>query len=133
MLTSRRLVTAVALGAASITGGLALALAVLALRSPATPIVGDWLVVDAAGGLLVAVIGVVGLASVLASPAYLAGADGSLVSADRRKQTYFAVLFAFWAILLRVPLIGNLGAAWLLVQATTAASALLVGFSGKPR
>jgi hydrogenase-4 component F len=32
-----------------------------------------------------------------------------------------------------VPLAGNLGAAWLLVEATTASSALLVGFSGKPR
>ena len=32
--------------------------------------VGDWVVVDAAGGLLVGVIGVVGLASALASPAY---------------------------------------------------------------
>ena len=32
-----------------------------------------------------------------------------------------------------MPLAGNLGAAWLLVEATTAASALLVGFSGKPR
>ena len=42
-------------------------------------------------------------------------------------RTYYAVLFAFWAVLLAVPLAGNLGAAWLLVEATTAASALLVG------
>ena len=32
-----------------------------------------------------------------------------------------------------IPLVGNLGGAWLLVEATTAASALLVGFGGKPR
>ena len=32
-----------------------------------------------------------------------------------------------------MPLAGNLGAAWLLVEATTAASALLVGFSGRAR
>jgi hydrogenase-4 component F len=43
------------------------------------------------------------------------------------------VLYAFWVILLAVPLAGNLGVAWLLVEATTAASALLVGFTGKPR
>ena len=48
-------------------------------------------------------------------------------------RTYYVVLFAFWALLLAVPLAGNLGVAWLLVEATTAASALLVGFSGKPR
>src|SRR5205085_5477266 len=36
------------------------------------------------------------------------------------------------AILGAVPLVGNLGGAWLLVEATTAASALLVGFGGRP-
>src|SRR5437016_10027409 len=87
-----------------------------------------WLVVDAPGGLLLAVIAVVGLASAFASRAYLAG-----VPAPRREKTYFATLYAFWAILLAVPLVGNLGGAWLLVEATTAASALLVGFGGKPR
>ncbi len=86
-----------------------------------------------AGGLLVGVIGLVGLASVLVSPAYL---DASARLARRRPSAdalYYAALLAFWAILLAVPLAGNLGAAWLLVEATTAASALLVGFSGKPR
>ena len=42
-------------------------------------------------------------------------------------------MFVFWSILAAVPLVGNLGGAWLLVEATTAASALLVGFGGKPR
>ena len=43
----------------------------LALGSPSEPLIGDWLVLDAAGGLLLGVIGLVGLASVLVSPAYL--------------------------------------------------------------
>lgn len=133
VLAPRRLVTTFAIVGAALTAGLAVALAVLAFRSSADPIFGKWLVVDVAGGLLVGVIGVIGLASVLVSPAYLASADASLVAAERRDKAYFAVLFAFWAILLGVPLAGNLGAAWLLVEATTAASALLVGFSGKPR
>jgi len=34
-------------------------------------------------------------------------------------------------VLVAVPLAGNLGIAWLLIEATTAASALLVGFSGR--
>ena len=42
-------------------------------------------------------------------------------------------MFAFWTVLLAVPLAGNLGAAWLAIEATTAASALLVGFSGRAR
>jgi hydrogenase-4 component F len=47
-------------------------------------------------------------------------------------RLYYELLFAFWAILAAIPLVGNLGGAWLLVEATTAASALLVGFSGRP-
>jgi hydrogenase-4 component F len=132
-LAPRRLVTPLALAAAVPTAVPALALSVSILRAPDDPSVGDWLVVDAAGGLLVAVVAVVGLASVVASPAYLASSGASLVSAARREKTYFGALYAFWAVLLAVPLAGNLGAAWLLVEATTAASALLVGFSGKPR
>jgi hydrogenase-4 component F len=55
------------------------------------------------------------------------------VRPERRRRTFYALIFGFWAILAAVPLVGNLGGAWLLVEATTAASALLVGFGGKPR
>ena len=129
----RRAVRAVALACALPVGGFALALAAVALQAPESPTVRDWLVVDAAGGLLVGVIGLVGLASALLSPAYLDGVRGSLFSEPRRERAYFVVLYLFWAALLGVPLAGNLGAAWLLVEATTAISAMLVGFSGKPR
>jgi hydrogenase-4 component F len=133
VLAPRRAVTTLAVAGGFVTAGLALALSVLAFGSLSDPVVGKWIVVDAAGGLLVCVVGVVGLATVVVSPAYLAGADGSLGSVHRRSRTYFAVLYAFWAVLLAVPLAGNLGGAWLLIEATTAASALLVGFSGKAR
>jgi hydrogenase-4 component F len=127
------LVSVLARVAAVATSALAFVLTVLALHAPGDPVIGDRLVVDVAGGLLVGVIGLVGLASVLVSPAYLDGTSDSLVSPERRQRIYYAVLYAFWGILLAVPLAGNLGAAWLLVEATTAASALLVGFSGKAR
>ena len=109
------------------------ALAVVALARPAHPFVGRYVVVDAAGGLLVGVVGLVGLASALVSPTYLATAPTALVRTTRRPRVYYGLLFAFWALLAAVPLAGNLGGAWLLVEATTAASALLVGFSGRPR
>jgi hydrogenase-4 component F len=130
----RRAVTAMAMVGAFVAATAALMLSAIALASPAKPLVEKWLVVDAAAGLLVGVIGVVGLASVLVSPAYLATpATTGLVRPERRPRVYYALLFTFWAILAAVPLIGNLGGAWLLVEATTAASALLVGFGGKPR
>jgi hydrogenase-4 component F len=133
LLAPRRLVTMLARVAALPVVALAVTLAVEALRSPGDPVVGDWLVVDVAGALLVGVIGVVGLASVLVSQSYLDQAPTALVSPERRARIYYAVLYGFWAILLAVPLAGNLGEAWLLVEATTAASALLVGFSGSGR
>jgi hydrogenase-4 component F len=129
----RRFVRRVALAGALPTGAIAIALAVLAVRNLAKPSVGTWLVVDPAGGLLVAVIGVVGLASLLVAPAYLDASHGSVVREERRERAFFAAFYAFWVVLLAVPLAGNIGAAWLLVEATTAASALLVGFSGKGR
>ena len=133
LIAPRRVVTPIALVGAFVTAVPAIVLSILAFRSLNDPVVGRWIVVDAAGALLIAVVAVVGLATVLASPAYLAGAHSSLGPLRRRSQTYFAVLYAFWAVLLAVTLAGNLGLAWLLIEATTAASALLVGFSGKAR
>jgi len=130
-LAPARAALAAARGAAALTAAAAAALAALALAGRSSR--GDWLVVDEPAGLLVAVIAGVGLASVLASPPYLATLGSSLVAGRRRARAYLALLFAFWAVLLAVPLAGNLGAAWLLVEATTAVSAVLVGFSGKPR
>jgi hydrogenase-4 component F len=127
----RRAVTGVACAGGVVTAGSALALSVVALARPGRPFVDRFVVVDAAAGVFVAVIAVVGIASVLASPAYLAGGAGSLVAPQRRARTYFVVLFLFWGTLLAVPLAANLGGAWLLVEATTASSAVLVGFSGR--
>ena len=133
LLAPTGLVTGLARFASVPVAALAFALTLLALRASGKPVIGDWLVIDVAGGLLVGVIGLVGLASVLVSPAYLDASSDSLVSPERRQRMYYASLYLFWAILLAVPLVGNLGAAWLLVEATTAASALLVGFSGHAR
>ena len=120
-------VTAIAAAAVSTT------LATIALADPAAPYLGRWIVVDAAGGLLIGVIGIVGLASTLVSSQVLGHGHGSLFQAHHAERVYWVTLFAFWTVLLAVPLAGNLGAAWLAVEATTAASALLVGFSGRAR
>jgi hydrogenase-4 component F len=112
---------------------LALITSAWALAASDHPVLGKWLCVDAAGGVLVGVIGLVGAASLAVSPAYLGTAHTSLFGAERRRSNYYTALLVFWAALLAVPLAANLGAAWLLVEASTAASALLVAFSGKPR
>jgi hydrogenase-4 component F len=92
---------------------------------------GQWYLLDGASGLLLAVVAVVGLCSVATSPVYLRTSGRSWTSAARSRSLYYAALFLFWAALLAVPIVGNLAAAWLIIEATTAASALLVAFSGR--
>ncbi len=128
-----RAVRALAIAAAVPTTALSVALSVVTLTDPFTRSLGKWVIVDPAAGVLVLVISLVALPALLLSTGYLDGAHTSLVREGRRDRTYFATLYAFWAALLAVPLAGNLGLAWLLLEATTAASALLVGFSGKGR
>ena len=132
-LAPRRAVQGIALAGGFVSAAAAGALSAVALVSPQHPHVGPWLVIDAAAGLLVGVVGFVGLASVLVSPSYLATVSESLVRPAWRARVYYALLFVFWTVLVAVPLVGNLGGAWLLVEGTTAASALLVGFNGRPR
>ena len=127
----RRATSPIAVIGAPVVGALAVALAVTGLRD--SPSLGDGIALDAGGGLILGVIAVVGVASVLVSPAYLGTVKSSLIRPERRARAYFALLYAFWAVLLAIPLAGNLGVAWLLVEASTAPSALLVGFSGRPR
>ena len=86
-LTPQRLVTRAAVAGACGTAALALALAALALADPGETFADKQIAVDAAGGLLLAVIAVVGLASVLVSPAYLATVRTSLFSVARRQRT----------------------------------------------
>ncbi len=127
----RRAIPPIGLTAAGVSGLLAIAFAAGAIATADDPISTDWLVVDATAGLFVGVIGVIGIASALTSPSYLGTAHTELVRQERSARLYYGTLLTFWAVLVAVPLSGNLGIAWLLIEATTAASALLVGFSGR--
>ena len=138
-------VAAVVLGCRSATwadrigrwGGLAAAmpaalLVALALaRADEAPSTGSWWLVDAPGAVFLATIAFVGASSAAISPAYLRGNPSSRAGAVGSRRVYWVAFHLFWAALLAVPLTGNLGLAWILVEATTAASALLVAYSGK--
>jgi hydrogenase-4 component F len=133
VLLPQRALARVAVVTAIVTAAISITLATIALADPGTRQLGRWIVVDAAGGLLVGVIGIIGVASTIVSPQVLGHRRGSLFQPHRAERVYWVTLFAFWTVLLAVPLAGNLGAAWLAIEATTAASALLVGFSGRSR
>ncbi len=92
---------------------------------------GSWFLLDRAGASFLVVIAVVGWCSAIVSPAYLAGAGKSLFTARRARAWYYTAFYLFWAALLALVLVDNLGVAWLLIEATTGASALLVAYSGR--
>jgi hydrogenase-4 component F len=108
---------------------LALSAAVLA-RGGSAPLRGNLYLLDGASGVFLALIATIGLCSALMSRAYLRTAGRGWSSAARSRHWYYAALYAFWGALLAVPIAGNLAVAWLLVEATTAASALLIAFTG---
>jgi hydrogenase-4 component F len=120
------------LGGSLLTAALALALAAIAIAAaPDAAAGGSWYVLDPASGVFLALVAAVGLASAVVSPAHLRHAGRSWFGERRSHVYYYAAFQLFWAALLALPLAGNLALAWLLIEATTAASALLVAFSGK--
>ncbi|HVV59543.1 MAG TPA: proton-conducting transporter membrane subunit [Gaiellaceae bacterium] len=126
-----RLSGRVAAAAAGGTAACALALSALALDRAEPTKVLKLGVVDKPGAIFLAAIAVVGLMSVWLSPSYLVTTGRGFFPAERARSWYYLMLFLFWAALLAVPLAANLTSAWLLVEATTGASALLVAFNGK--
>lgn len=119
-------------GAALLTAALAVTLAVVAIAAaPDAAARGSWFVLDPAAGVFLALVGLVGLASAVVSPAYLRHAGRGWIGARRSHVFYYAAFNVFWAVLLALPLADNLALAWILVEASTAASALLVAYTGK--
>jgi hydrogenase-4 component F len=119
-------------GAAVLTAALALILAFLAIAAaPDAAARGGWFVLDAAAGVFLALVALVGLASAVVSPAYLRHAGRGWIGARRSHVFYYVAFDLFWAVLLALPIIDNLALAWILIEASTAASALLVAYSGK--
>jgi hydrogenase-4 component F len=132
LMPSARAVDRLNLAGCALTAALALTLAVLSLvAAPADAARGSWYVLDAASGTFLALVAVVGLASAAVSPSYLRHAGRSWFSARLSHVLYYVAFDVFWAALLALPLVDNLALAWLLIEATTAASALLVAFTGK--
>lgn len=113
------------------TAAAACTLAIVALSRGTNPTQGSWYVLDGASGVFLAVVAIVGLLSALVSPTYLAGAGRSFFRATRARAWYYLGLHWFWAVLLALTLVNNLGLAWLLVEASTGTSALLVAYSGR--
>ena len=112
--------------------GLGLAIRAATDASGSITAFGGTVVVDPLGaGLLVVILAVASLA-LAASPRYIRHelAHGVLRGPDEGR--YYALLLAFIASLIAIPLLANLGLLWVAIEATTAVSALLVGITRTP-
>jgi len=115
------------LAASCATAAAATALALTALLGTAATPHGGWFVADPAAGVFLLVVAAVGFASASVLAATPPAAPPGLL----RTRGSAIAFQLFWAALLAVPLAASLAVAWLLVEATTAASALLVASSGR--
>ena len=118
-------------------GGIAAALPALAIAAVALARAGDpaltgpsWRV-NGLGAVFLATTAVVGALACAVSPAYLRATPTSRAGSLTSRRLYWSVMLVFWAVLIAVPLADNLGLAWILLEGSTAASALLIAFSGK--
>jgi hydrogenase-4 component F len=127
--TARTVDRLAAVGALA-TAGVGVALVLITLLRLGEPLRTGAVTVDAASAVFLVPIIVVGTTSALVSPPYLNDSTRSFFPHAHARRLYYLTFFVFWAALLAVPIAGNLGEAWLFVEATTAASAMLVAYSG---
>jgi hydrogenase-4 component F len=107
-------------------------LAARALTGGRVACFGGLVSIDALSGYLLSLVAIVSVMAVAASPRYVRHelAEGGLRPRD--EGHYYALFLWFVASLAAVPLADNLGLLWVAIEATTVASALLVGISRTP-
>ena len=127
-----------ACGMASAAGALvslAAAIALLAAQAHRAPLTGwaGFLYVDALSGFFLFTIAGVTLLAAVGSVAYLSAEEGAGTLTYFQVRLYFAFFGLFSALMLASMETGNLGALFVLIEASTLASAALVGLEGKAR
>lgn len=116
-------------GASAVAG---LAIAGQVLTGGPVRAFGSLVMVDALGAGMLALVVTIASIAAAGSRDYLAheASAGRLRPHDAGR--YYALLLVFSAGLAAVPLVDNLGVVWVAIEATTIASAVLVGFSRTP-
>ncbi len=110
---------------------LATGIALLAHRGPVPTLGGDLLRADPLSALMLAIVGAVGLTATWAGLAPRPAADDP--GAGRAERRYAALVALFLGAMAIAVTTDNLGVLWVAVEATTIATAFLVGHRGGPR
>lgn len=111
---------------------LATGTALLAHRGPVPTLGGDLLRADPLSALMLAIVGAVGLTATWAGLAPRRAADEPW-AASRAERRYAALVALFLGAMAIAVTTDNLGVLWVAVEATTIATAFLVGHRGGPR
>lgn len=123
----RRATAHAATAAAAIILAAAIALAVKVLRHGPIDAASGWLHADALTAFMLLGIGTIALIACFAGPGYLASHPGE---SDRSRRRYGVLVSLFLAAMATAVLAGNLGLAWIAIEATTIVTAFLVGHAG---
>jgi hydrogenase-4 component F len=110
-----------------------IALAVMVFAGGPVRAFGGLVALDAFGAYVLVLVLVVAGIALVGSPAYLAHELAGDALGPRDAGRYYALVVWFAAGLAAVPLLDDLGLVWVGIEATTVASALLVGFSRMPQ
>lgn len=92
---------------------------------------GQLVYIDALGAFMISIVALVGLAAALYSIGYTAQDVKEGEIPESRLKWYYFWFYIFIFTMLCVVMAGNLGIMWVAIEATTLASALLVGFYDK--
>lgn len=126
----RRIIAHAASGAAALILADAIVVAVRVQRDGPVAAFGGWLRADALSAFLLLGIGTIALIACAAGPAYLAGRHTDDAQTARSERRYAVLVPCFLAAMATAVLAGNLGLAWIAIEATTIVTAFLVGHAG---
>ncbi len=89
----------------------------------------DWIYVDELGVIVLVLIALVGVCASLNSLGYVEHEVDRGEIAEKDVSRYYALFLGFMATMVAVPVVNNLGAMWVAIEATTVVSVLLVSIN----
>ncbi len=128
-----RIAGAVLVGGATVSFGAAVAMAALVVGRGHSQSLGGFFYVDALASFFAVTVAFVVLLASLGSAAYVQAERDAGALSSFQARLYFTFFSVFGAGMLASMFAGNLGLLWVLIEASTLASAALVGLEAKAR
>ena len=116
----------VAVFASVVMLGAALAIGVRVEQDGPQSAFAGWVAIDSLSVVILVLITIVGFLAVLNSISYIDHDVKGGELSERDQARYYALLLAFMATMVTVPVVDNLGVMWVAIEATTVVSVLLV-------